>query len=109
MIYSSVLPTASQRRTSQTVIRSPRMHGWPERFPSSMVMRVSSMALTIRSYRGIVPQLIPCRGSVDVVDDQHVQGHALGLLQFQSELLFERGSLRALHEFRSASTTKRFG
>jgi hypothetical protein len=46
--------TGGQPRTSQTVIRRPRMQGLPERFPGSMVMRVRSMALAIRSYRSAI-------------------------------------------------------
>ena len=37
------MPAASQFNTSQTVMRSPRIHGWPERLPGSIVMRGASL------------------------------------------------------------------
>jgi hypothetical protein len=40
------MPAASQFNTSQTVMRRPRIHGWPERFPGSMLMR----ELILREY-----------------------------------------------------------
>jgi hypothetical protein len=51
MIWSSVLPAASQPRTSQTVNRRPRIQGWPQRFPGWTVMRMSTTSLTVQSYR----------------------------------------------------------
>ena len=38
--FSSVIPAPSQPKTSQTVIRRPRMQGFPPRLPGSIVMRV---------------------------------------------------------------------
>lgn len=35
------MPEASQLNTSHTVMRSPRTHGWPERFPGSITMRAA--------------------------------------------------------------------
>src|SRR5260370_627004 len=40
------MPAASQFNTSHTVMRSPRIHGWPERLPGSIVMR----GLMLRGY-----------------------------------------------------------
>src|SRR6267378_7401503 len=38
-ISSTDIPPARYSRTSRTVIRSPRMHGWPLRLPGSIVMK----------------------------------------------------------------------
>ena len=48
-IWSSVMPEARYSRTSETVIRMPRMQGLPLRLPGSMLIRErQSMPLKVR-------------------------------------------------------------
>src|SRR5690348_7587722 len=90
------MPAASQFNTSHTVMRNPRTHGWPERLPGSMVMRV----LILRAYHryrdeALVEVSIGLKSSrfsprtgdrspqVGQHPSIHVRMHAVALLGFQ--------------------------
>ena len=51
-ISASVMPEARYSRTSDTVIRSPRIHGFPLRLPGSTVMRSNSSDAISSVYDG---------------------------------------------------------
>ena len=69
MICSSLMPVPSQVSTSQTVILRPRIQGWPDRFPGSMVMRLWSMVPHVDLTAG--------RGGVASAEHQDPQ-HSIG-------------------------------
>jgi hypothetical protein len=49
-ISASVIPDARYSSTSETVIRSPRIHGFPLRFPGSTVMRLAKVESIAQVY-----------------------------------------------------------
>jgi hypothetical protein len=75
-ISASVMPEARYSRTSETVIRSPRIQGFPLRLPGSTVMRSSSSDAIQLVYDGLPATAKPltCRRLTSGLNPRHFPG-----------------------------------